>query len=291
MSQSTNERVISTIVIKPSAELLTAMQDFKDNMAQAISRLSATPAVPVSDGLLTALQCDAANDGDEPENNSAEPEPELQALGQWVFEGRDEKWQSAGVDCHGRAYLFSCKKERLITPLGAWMPLPGYDFTFIGNGFENSNWAQSLINRLPVNDVDYLSDNFPNLDEVLSQPNVLSESVPPITKADLQLIFIKNLSTVLIQRMHSMDRFSEDDYHVGGDKLMLWDILIYEPMNTYAVFIGNPSQSLIVDLLFLWDTGASNGQFNTTSNAFGELRTINQDELPAFRDALESCYA
>lgn len=286
MSQSTNERVISTIVIKPSAELLTAMQDFKDNMAQAISRLSATPAVPVSDGLLTALQCDAANDGDE-------PEPELQALGQWVFEGRDEKWQSAGVDCHGRAYLFSCKKERLITPLGAWMPLPGYDFTFIGNGFENSNWAQSLINRVPVNDVDYLSDSLPNLDDVLSQPNVLSESVPPITRADLQLIFIKNLSTVLIQRMHSMDRFSEDDYHVGGDNLRAWDIVFDQSSGEFGVILGKSVDRYLSSVFFkkiLGNSGVT-GVWRTTTLKAQATRTITQDEINDFRAALETSYA
>ena len=153
------------------------------------------------------------------------------------------------------------------------------------------------INRETVNDVDYLSGNdldecVPHIDDVLDQPNWLSESVPQITQADMQLIFIKNLSEVLIQRMHSMNRFSEDDYAIGGDKLMAWDILIYEPLNSYAVLIDNRQKPKIADLLVFWDTGAAaDANWNTDSDAFATLRTITEAELPVFRAALEACYA
>ena len=159
-----------------------------------------------------------------------------------------------------------------------------------------SPWENDL-KRATVNDVDYLSGGdldecVPHIDDILDQPNWLSESVPRITQADMQLIFIKNLSETLIQRMHSMGRFSEDDYAVGGNKLMAWDILIYEPLNSYAVLVDNRQKPKIADLLVFWDTGAAaDASWNTDSDAFAILRTITEAELPAFRAALEACYA
>lgn len=170
------------------------------------------------------------------------------------------------------------------------------------------------INRETVNDVDYLScegpkpsgmptfiaideyeslaESVPHIDDVLDQPNWLSESVPQITQADMQLIFIKNLSECLIQRMHSMNRFSEDDYAIGGDKLMAWDVLIYEPLDDYAVLMRGPDQINVADLLLIRDGGPmADAGWNTTSEAFAILRTITEAELPAFRAALEACYA
>ena len=156
-----------------------------------------------------------------------------------------------------------------------------------------SPWENDL-KRATVNDVDYLSGSdldecIPHIDDVLDQPHWLSESVPQITQADMQLIFIKNLSETLIQRMHSMGRFSEDDYAVGGNKLMAWDILIYEPLNSYAVLVDNRQKPKIADLLVFWDTGAAaDASWNTDSDAFAILRTITEAKLPAFRAALEA---
>lgn len=146
------------------------------------------------------------------------------------------------------------------------------------------------------NDVDYLStsldENVPHIDDVLAHPNWLSESAPQITQADMQLIFIKNLSEVLIQRMHSMDRFSEDDYAVGSDKLIAWDILIYEPLGAYAILMRGPGRINVADLLLIREGGPmADAGWNTESEAFATLRTITEAELPAFRAALEACYA
>ena len=159
-----------------------------------------------------------------------------------------------------------------------------------------SPWENDL-KRATVNDVDYLSGNdldecVPHIDDVLDQPNWLSESVPQITQADMQLIFIKNLSETLIQRMHSMDRFSDDDYAIGGNKLMAWDLLIYEPLDAYAVLMRGPDQINVAHLLLIRDGAPmADAGWNTTSEAFAILRTITEAELPAFRAALEACYA
>ena len=159
-----------------------------------------------------------------------------------------------------------------------------------------SPWENDL-KRATVNDVDYLSGSdldecVPHIDDILDQPNWLSESVPQITQADMQLIFIKNLSETLIQRMHSMGRFSEDGYHIGGDKLMAWDILIYEPLGGFVILMRGPDRINVADLLLIREGGPmADAGWNTESEAFATLRTITEVELPAFRAALEACYA
>ncbi len=171
-------------------------------------------------------------------------------------------------------------------------------------------WENDL-KRATVNDVDYLSgsdldESVPHIDDVLDQPNWLSESVPRITQADMQLIFIKNLSETLIQRMHSMDRFSEDDYAIGGDKLMAWDIVIgnnsfNDKRPNFAIVIAtsniehsDKSSFGIADLTscFSLNQFIHTGQYVKISVWHNETyRTITEDELPAFRAALEACYA
>lgn len=262
-----------------------------------------------ADGLLAAMQAEAANDA---------PQPELKELGQWVFEGQDEKWVSAHVDSDGCAYYCSLKKSNLIAKRKHWgthCGRVGYYTKLIGKDFDTSNWRNSVINRQPVNDVDYLtssapkqkgmptfiaideydslSECVPHIDDVLDQSDVLSESVPQITDADMQLIFIKNLSEVLIQRMHSMDRFSEDDYPIGAEKLMSWDIVIDQASHLFGVVVNNKDNILSA---FFFKAhcektgGGSTHNFHTNSLMSRANRTITEAELPAFREALEACY-
>lgn len=157
------------------------------------------------------------------------------------------------------------------------------------------------INRETVNDVDYLSGSdldecVPHIDDVLDQRNWLSESIPQITQADMQLIFIKNLSETLIQRMHSMNRFSEDDYAIGGDKLMAWDI-VANPKGDFAVITGhNQDKRYFGGLYFVPYARGNHAKTVSGERANEYLKTlgfctITEDELPAFRAALEACYA
>ena len=165
----------------------------------------------------------------------------------------------------------------------------------------NVDLLKPTINRETVNDVDYLSGSdldecVPHLDGVLAQPNWLSESVPQITQADMQLIFIKNLSETLIQRMHSMDRFSEDDYAIGGDKLMAWDI-VANPKGDFAVITGhNQDKRYFGGLYFVPYARGNHAKTVSGERANEYLKTlefctITEDQLSAFRAALEACYA
>ena len=241
-----------------------------------------------ADGLLAAMQPEAANDA---------PQPELKQLGQWVFEGQDEQFESASVRQDGFAALWSCKADKL-RPTGADFLSFGKPIIYskpLGHGFDATNWQNSAIDRETVNDVDYLSESdldecVPHIDDVLAQPNWLSDSVPQITQDDLQLIFIKNLSNVLIQRMQTMDRFSEDDYAVGGDKLMAWDI-VFEPLtSTFGLFTGKHEYKKIGSFLFFTNPSKTVVDWDRAAAAFTRTRTITESELKDFREVLEACY-
>lgn len=262
------------------------------------------------DRLLAAMQAEAANDA-----------PELLDLGQWVFEGQDEKWQSAAVNSDGRAYLHNMPKKKMYFNHDSYgwcaKRFDRHEMKLIEGFFDPSGFATGFIERETVNDVDYLtssapkqkgiptfiaideydslSECVPHIYDVLDQPNWLSESVPKITQADMQLIFIKNLSETLIQRMHSMNRFSEDDYAIGGDKLMAWDIVFNDLGNEFGIVTGfNKYHQMMVSFF----KQCANGQtmtgslnFHLTTMIGKNLRTITESELPAFRAALEACYA
>ncbi|MGP5203681.1 hypothetical protein ACTXKB_13075 [Psychrobacter aquimaris] len=306
-NQNKPGKVIGRFTIGFDDETKASIADLKNKLDAVPLRFGFGNVMPVG-GLLAAMQDTAANDA---------PQPALKQMGQWVFEGQDEKWVSAHVDGNGVGYFCSLNKIKLVPKKKHWGTSYG-DIGFytqrIGEDFDATNWENSAINRETVNDVDYLScvapkthgmatfiaiDEYeslsecvPHIDDVVDQPNWLSESVPQITQADMQLIFIKNLSEVLIQRMHSMDRFSEDDYAIGSDNLIAWDILIYEPLGAYAILMRGPDQINVADLLLIREGGSmADAGWNTESEAFAILRTITEAELPAFRDALEACYA
>lgn len=255
------------------------------------------------DRLLAAMQAEAAND--------APRIPFLKKMGQWVFEGQDEKWVSAAKDADNEVWLFQVPLKDLATNENKdyllWYAQDGSKARYLCDLRSSEDWKNSAINRETVNDVDYLSGNdldecVPHIDDVLDQPNWLSGSVPQITQADMQLIFIKNLSETLIQRMHSMGRFSEDDYAVGGDKLMLWDIVVGKPYKTkeedhnvvrFGV-ISCQSRDLKVLEVLSFNESYCNSRGESLAVYFSEnntYRTITEAELPAFRAALEACYA
>lgn len=256
-----------------------------------------------ADGLLAAMQAEGGDDA---------PQPELKELGQWVFEGQDEKWVSAAKDADNEVWLFQVPLKDLATNenkgYSCWYAQDGSKTKYLCDLRSNEDWKNSAIDRETVNDVYYLSDDdlndsVPHIDDVLAQPNWLSDSVPQITQADLQLIFIKNLSNVLIQRMQTMDRFSDDDYAIGGDKLMAWDIVTGEYNNkvVYGVVAGTQgsgdAQTSKIDIVRLkpkFSISETHSSIGTVTNIYFDdnntFRTITEAELPAFREALEACY-
>lgn len=283
---------------------IAALKGKLDEVARVLSAKKESHA----DGLLAAMQADAANDA---------PQDEIKQLGQWVFEGQPKGFITAHVNSLGQAAMSSMpigdikpSGDTWVVTEDAQIRVPTCLYRRLKGQFDATNWQNSAITRETVNDVDYLSGDLdecvPHIDEVLAQPNWLSESVPQITDADMQLIFIKNLSDVLIQRMHSMDRFSEDDYAIGGDKLMAWDIVIgnnsfNDKRPNFAIVIAtsniensDKSSFGIADLNSCFSLNQWNhtGRYVKISVWHNETyRTITEDELPAFRAALEACYA
>lgn len=278
-------KLISTFKIGFDDETKAEIAALKDSLDAVSNRLKAGNMLPTG-GLL------AANDV---------AEPDLKQLGQWVFEGQDEKWVSAHMDKGGSGYYSSLKKSELEAKEKHWGNRWGDvgDFTkLIGLNFDATNWRNSAIDRETINDVDYLSnldECVPHIDDAVDQSDWLSESVPQITQADMQLIFIKNLSDVLIQRMHSMCRFSEDDYHIGGDKLIAWDIVFNVLGTEFGIVTGFNKYNQIMVSFFKQCTDGQTMKgslnFHITTMIGKNLRTITEAELPVFRAALEACYA
>lgn len=298
-------KLISRFEIGFDDETKVATDSLKDKLDE-VTRALSVKNDSHGDRLLAAMQAEAANDA---------PQPDLKKMGQWVFEGQDEKWVSAAKDADNEVWLFQVPVKDLARNENKgyllWCAQDGSKATYLCDLRSSEDWQNSAIDRETVNDVDYLSGNdldecVPHIDDVLDQPNWLSESVPQITQADMQLIFIKNLSETLIQRMHSMDRFSEDDYAIGGDKLMAWDIVIgnnsfNDKRPNFAIVIAtsniehsDKSSFGIADLTscFSLNQFIHTGQYVKISVWHNETyRTITEAEMPAFRAALEACYA
>lgn len=311
-------KLISTFKIGFDDETKAVLSELKDKLDAIKGSLGVPSALLGSTkpngGLLVAMG-DAANDA---------PESELKQMGQWVFEGQPKEFVTAHVNSFGAAAISSMPIGDIEPSTDTWavkqdaqVTTPTCLYRELKGKFDTKNWQSSAISRQPVNDVDYLSETTPEMqgmdagdiiiDEMgrdySSNSNCLHAVVPQITQADMQQIFIKNLSDVLIQRMHSMGRFSEDDYHIGNDKLMLWDIVKTDEVDEeFGVVVAkaeyefkkeNRSRVSIVGFRKF-----CNGYHNTAHTLSYSLMptaqlicTITEAELPAFRAALEACYA
>ncbi|MGE6479955.1 hypothetical protein ACQKEI_01150 [Psychrobacter namhaensis] len=313
MSQSkTISKVVSRFEIGFDDETKVVIDALKSKMDE-VTRALSVKNDSHGDRLLVAMQAEAANDA---------PKPEILELGQWVFEGQDEKWQSAAVNSDGRAYLHNMPKNMMYFNHSSYgwcaKRFDRHEMKLIDGLFNPSGFTCGFIERETVNDVDYLSETVPEIqgmeasDIIIDEmgrdyspnSNCLHAVVPQITQADMQLIFIKNLSDVLIQRMHSMDRFSEDDFHIR--ELMPWDIVtgrnsFNDKQPNFAVVIAvshidhsDKSSFGIADLTsrFSLNQYVHTGQYVKITPSHNETyRTITESELVWFRAALEACYA
>lgn len=366
-------KLISTFEIKFDDETKAEIRALKAKLDKVALGLSVKNE---SSSLLETIQSWSA----EKSKAANDDHPELKELGQWVFEGQDEKYVSAAVDGDGKAHLYPILKEELWFHSSKLAYCVGRsDYLKLEGEFSSIDWMTSAINRQPVNDnkypslkdfgqrifegynskwcsavmlsdkgnvalfnipiyvianaknektllamkhveyvelehvfdgkdypcaidrqyvndVDYLSNNdlddiVPHIDDVLALPNWLSDSVPQITQSDMQLIFIKNLSNVLIQRMHSMNRFSDDDYAIGGGDLIAWDI-VFEPLTrSFGIFFGKTDAQSIGSFVFFTKPSKLAVNWDVNKAAFIKLRTITELELKDFLIVLEACYA
>lgn len=274
-------------------------------------------------GLATADDVDTEIPADIALSNMSE----LKQLGQWVFEGQDKEWVSAAWDGDGSVWLFKRPSKEL-----KCSARDGYFFWYTDDAVANkfvcylTPYSEMnldsiiqklrLIDRETINDVDYLSEatseiNVMEASDIIidemgrdysHNSNCLHAVVPQITQADMQLIFIKNLSETLIQRMHSMERFSEDGRRVVCGDFKAWDIVVNKANDKphYAVVCGfgvinsdEIAQKISLIKVTPWDSRDGHCQggdwmiFGQKSN----WRTITEAELLAFRCALEACYA
>ena len=270
------------IKLEMTDELNAKIDTLIDALQANTDAINARNSSRGASGLLAALQAEAANDA---------PEPELKQLDQWVFEGQDEKWISAAVDRDGEAFLYSVRSVMLQRPrrddcewnaesLGEWKLLEGK--------FDARYWRDSNIDRQLVNDVDFdeddddakaLESEFLGVDPETGASvrwfGIIGDDAPSLTDADLQRVFVQNLCTTLIQRMHSLDRFSGEDEVIKGDDVLAWDAV---------VAIARDSYGSLVSLYGCALTDVCGG-----TSAFIQ-RTIYETEVNDWRRAMEKRY-
>lgn len=293
MSQLKEQTVI-TYQIGMSDECKKAIADFGASIQSAFALLSNFKVSEPTGGLLAAM-------------NAANDEPELKELGQWVFEGQDEKWQTFAVTGSGTGWFHNRLQHEIYYADDIWYANCDIDheIEFMDCKFDCPG---ASIQRETVNDVEYLSDDKDSVAEELLNFNwtgdredfekaVLDEKdlaknlgFQVTTNSDIQLDFIKNLSELLTYRMISMDRFSEDDYAIGGDKLMPWDIVIDPFTKWFGVVTELIGTSDHATILFFNKPFATSVNWTKKNNAFANLSTITESELPTFRAALEASY-
>lgn len=77
------------------------------------------------------------------------PEPKLKTLDQSVFDGLDEKWQFAAVDADGKAHRCNLHVKPHHERGEFWRgcTFPPLEFELIGEGYDATNWQNSLIER------------------------------------------------------------------------------------------------------------------------------------------------
>ena len=274
MSHSTNTpKVISTFHIELSAAFKAVLDAHAIEMTKTQEAIASFKATMITGHLLDAIQ---------PDKDENVAEPELQKIGQWVFEGQPEYIKSAGLDKNGQLYLSNGDKTELAAGMveGIFKGTKKYWKCIPGN-FDAANWQNSAINRETVNDVDYLSDT-PTDDDTAPEVLIFSDeelaaACLGFAPADRHHLFIKNLADVVIQRMHSMDRFSSPDKLLLGRDLKKWDALVSIDSDASA------------DKVFSIAGCSAYGRSSTFFKP--QHRTITQAEIPAFLAGLEASYA
>jgi len=284
-------KVISRFEMGMTSELKDAMSNVQADMRKTREAIADFVISNGVGGLLKAMQSvPAANDA---ENVN----PALKHLGQWVFEGRDQKWASAAINTDGRAYLHNMPKGMMYFNHDSYgwcsKRFELHEMQLIEGSFDPSGFAVGFIERQSVNDVEYLSETVPYIDE--------SDLVEAMAEDGAHSGFIKSLASLLILRMHGMARFSEDDWRTGGQDLQPWDIVVCNYSDFFGVIVGQvcvdmikPHTSQIISIRKHQRglaTHITNGETDWSNDSNERSwRTITQGELESFRHALEACY-
>lgn len=271
------------IKLEMTDELNAKIDTLIDALQANTDAINARNSSRGASGLLAALQAEAANDA---------PEPELKQLGQWVFEGQDEKWICAAVDESGECWLYERYSDDLKLTHGDWFYKhychPQLSSKIVGDNFRFDDSSANIIDRQLVNDVEFdeddddakaLESEFLGVDPETGASvrwfGIIGDDAPSLTDADLQRVFVQNLCTTLIQRMHSLDRFSGEDEVIKGDDVLAWDAV---------VAIARDSYGSLVNLYGCALTDVCGG-----TSAFIQ-RTIYETEVNDWRRAMEKRY-
>lgn len=245
---------------------------------------------PISqaDSLLKALQAEAANDSNK---------TELKQLDQSVFDGLEEKWRWAAVSSVGMPFVYDYKptgnRVRFSDDAAQQKIKAGKVMRIDEYGYDTTDWQNSLIERESVNDVDYLSERKDFESSVLSDEDMNGvDAALTLSTDDLEHIFIQNLSNLLIQRMHSLERFSAPDQKIGIKDIKTWDLVFDKVAEQFGLIVDGPDEdwgaSIVLPSGRLFRGTSVN--FHTNSLRGRAMRTITEDELGKCRKAMEAAH-
>lgn len=162
--------------------------------------------------------------------------------------------------------------------------------------------ADSLLKALQAeaandsnkNDVAYLSERRDFESSVLSDEDMNDvDAALTLSIEDLERVFIQNLSNLLIQRMHSLERFSAPDQKIGINGIKTWDLVFDKVAERFSLIVDGPDEDWVSSIVFPSGRffGGTSVHFHTNSFRGHAMRTITEDELEKCRKAMEATHA
>lgn len=122
-------------------EALEEFATYADNM---LTELNHALPDPEYDAKCEAQEADINASLDRHRERLGLNKPQLKQLDQSIFNGLDEKWRFAAVDEDSRAFKFDCEPA---INCDEWYEGHGQQKILIGEGYDASNWQNSLIER------------------------------------------------------------------------------------------------------------------------------------------------
>ena len=125
------------------AQQLEALEEFATYADNMLTELNHALPDPEYDAKCEADAVDVDASLDRHRERLGLNKPQLKQLDQSVFDGLDEKWRFAAVDGDSRVFTF--KSEPSVC--GDGYSVGGGGWNYVGEGYDASNWQNSLIER------------------------------------------------------------------------------------------------------------------------------------------------
>lgn len=236
---------------KPTAQHMQKLADLMDTRPEGVSLRQVQNALSVSPTLAKAALIEIGavkQDGKwvfaevEPEPvtiaESApvepvtiKPEPQLKKLTQAVFEGLPSEYQWAAVDGYNGAacaYIF----EPSIRDGDDQFSVAGGDYLFVGDGYDATDWQNSLIEREPTvaEIVEAFAANPPDFEPLIKSVAVAKSDFAVALEAERQRVFDAVAIGGTAERLAELTGLHVDDVQIHLDVLIDDGAIFREPI-------------------------------------------------------------